>query len=126
MSYYSISAHDCTPVPNRDACSVAVRVTRDEVSVGLYHTWISGIADAEITRHHRPSITKLQRRRLAAELLAEAIRERVDGGNLRECWQVEVEVIEIAASAIIARATDASPRFVPDFDPKDILLTFQA
>jgi hypothetical protein len=79
MATYTVTADDRSHIPDRDACAVTVRVHRGDEDLGLFQTWVSGIADSEIDGSRRPAITKLQRRRIAAELLTEAdLRAGVD------------------------------------------------
>lgn len=124
MASYKITADGRTDLPDRDAYAVTVRVECDSTDLGLWQTWISGIADVEIDGHSRPPITRLQRRRIAAELLADAIEAEARAGRLRDKWQLEVTVlVPAAAQAIIGYAT-RSTRPAPDFREGDTVRTF--
>jgi hypothetical protein len=121
---FNVIGDERTHMPDRDAFAVTVRVDRDGVDLGLWQTWISGIADVEIDRHTQPSITKLQRRRIAAELLADSIEEDARAGRIRDEWQLDVTVLEpTTVSAITAYARSrTSP--VPDFRAGELIRSF--
>lgn len=125
MASYKITADGGTLVAGRDAYAVTVRVERDEADLGLWQTWISGIADVEIDRQSQPLITKLQRRRIAAELLADILEADARAGHLRDSWQPDATVLEpTSAQAIIAYAArSALP--APDFREGDTLRAFE-
>lgn len=125
MSTYVVTGDGRTDLPDRDAYAVTVRVARDGTDLGLWQTWISGMSDAEVDRHSRPRITKLQRRRIAAELLAEGLEAEAHAGRLRDEWQLEVTVLDpTSAGAIVGYATRAS-RPVPDFSESETIRSFE-
>ncbi|MGH9246777.1 MAG: hypothetical protein ACRD29_21190 [Acidimicrobiales bacterium] len=72
----------------------------DEVAVGrdvdhvTVQTWVSGVADMEIGRHHQPAIPNLHGRRIAAELLANAIEEQARAGPNPDDWEPNVALLE--------------------------------
>lgn len=125
MTTYTITADERSHIPGRDAYAVTVRVHHGDEDLGLFQTWISGIADSEIDRFRRPAITKLQRRRIAAELLADEIAMSANDGSLRTAWEEQVEVIPIDPRSIVARAAE-SLRPYPDFRAGDLIATFEA
>lgn len=126
MEEFKITADERMHLPDRDAYAVTVRVERDGTDLGLWQTWISGIADMEVDRHTQPSITRLQRRRIAAELLADAIEADARAGRLRAEWQLDVTVVEqTTPRAIIGHAT-RNARPAPDFRAGDTIRAFNA
>lgn len=104
---------------------MTVRVDCDGTDLGLWQTWISGMADVEIDRYSQPSITNLQRRRIAAELLADTIEAEAGVGRLRDAWQLDVTVVEpTTAQAVIGYAAHG-PRPSSDFREGDVIRTFE-
>lgn len=125
MTTYTITADGRTHLPDRDAYAVTVRVDCGGTDLGLWQTWISGMADVEIDRQSQPSITKLQRRRIAAELLADMVEAEARAGRLRDAWQLEVTVLEpTTAQAVIGYAAHEA-RPTPDFREGDVIRTFE-
>jgi len=125
MTTYTITADGRMHLPDRDAYAVTVRVDREGADLGLWQTWISGMADVEIDRQAQPSITQLQRRHIAAELLADTIEAEARAGRLRDAWQIDVAVLEpTTASAVIGNAAN-SPRPAPDFRDGEVVRTFE-
>lgn len=100
-----------------------MRVDCNGVDLGLWQTWISGRADLEIDQQSRSRITSLQRRRIAAELLADAIDTQARDGRLRDAWQLEVTVLTPTTGSAVGYA-ERSSRAVPDFHDGDIIRTF--
>ncbi len=124
MTTYTITADGRMHLPDRDAYAVTVRVDRDGTDLGLWQTWISGMADVEIDREAQLSVTKLQRRRIAAELLADTVEAEARAGRLRDAWQIEVTVLEpTTAPAVIGYAAH-SLRPAPDFCEGEVIRTF--
>lgn len=122
MAKYRVTANERSDVPNRDAYAVSVRVVRDGEDLGLWQTWISGPSDMAIDRHG--AITKSQRRRIAAELLAAGIESAVRSGTIRTRWQAEIEVLDVTPHHAIAAYADRTLRAVPDFQPGDLIREF--
>lgn len=125
MATYEITADERSYLPDRDAYAVTVRVGCDGTDLGLWQTWVSGIAEMQVDDHAQTSITKLQRRRIAAELLGKAIEEQARAGQLRNVWQLDVTVVEeTSAQAIIEYATRGmSPP--QDFRAGDVIHSFE-
>lgn len=124
MTNYTITADGRTHLSDRDAYAVTVRVECDGTSLGLWQTWISGMADMEIDSQSRPSITDLQRRRIAAEMLAEALEAEARSGRLRDAWQLEITVLEPTTAQTVVDYWARSSRPVPDFREGDLIRIF--
>lgn len=125
MARYEIKIDERTEVPSRDAYAITLRVQRDQTDLGLWQTWVSGVSDVEIDRHSQPSITKAQRRRIAAELLADAIEDEARQGLLRDAWQLEVTVCPATTAMQIIEFATKSVRPVPDFQAGDTIRRFE-
>jgi len=125
MAKYTITADGRTQLPDRDAYAVTVRVQCDGTDLGLWQTWISGMADVAIDSQSQPSITKLQRRHIAAELLADSIEAEARAGRLRDGWQLEVTVLDNTTDQAVIGYAARSPRPARDFHEGDVIRTFE-
>ena len=66
--------------------------------------------DLELSRLPGAS-TQGQRRRLVTEHLADVLVGKAQRGELRESWELEVELVDVDYQAILNRATQAARLF---------------
>jgi hypothetical protein len=125
MARYAVTADGRSEVSNRDAYAITVRVHRDGSDLGLFQVWVSGIADLALERDTQTHLTKLQRRRLGAELLADIIESEARAGRLRDQWEIEVALFDFDPDAIRRRAVQLT-RPPLDFADGDLIHEFDA
>lgn len=121
MSEYIVTYEWQGRLPDRDAFHLTVRVSRDGDDLGQFQTWVSGVALATVAQLN---VTSRQFWRLLAEHLGGAIEHAVRAGELRDLYDMKVDVLPVDLSEVFAAAKHAT-RVIPDLHDGDVVGTFR-